>query len=156
MLGRLVAIRANRERHYGRFRKTSERFCTGIFPLQSSNYSDHTPDSKLARCAWRSARSHDFMPKTILKLHRRAFCTTHYRSARSTSTLHTLTDCRNSQFSKFPASSLFVFCAAKNKSDFRQIAECSPKPPLILHLALYFVTPLCVLSATRYLPGLFR
>src|SRR5271154_1632855 len=37
-----------------------------------------------------------------------------------------ITDCCHSQFSKFPASSLFVFCAAINKSDFRQIAEVSP------------------------------
>jgi hypothetical protein len=45
----------------------------------------------------------------------------------------------------FPPS-LFVFCAAKNKSDFRQIAEGSPKPLWILHLALYFVRlPIAVL-----------
>jgi hypothetical protein len=40
--------------------------------------------------------------------------------------IHRLRDCCHSQFSKFPASSLFVFCAAINKSDFRQIAEASP------------------------------
>jgi hypothetical protein len=57
-------------------------------------------------------------------------------------TQHTLTGCRYSQFSKFPASSPFLFCAAANKSDLRQI-------PWILHLALYLATPLCVLSVTR-------
>jgi hypothetical protein len=47
-------------------------------------------------------------------------------------TPHTLTDCHHSQFSKFPASSLFLFCATTNKSDFRQIAETSPNLPWIL------------------------
>jgi hypothetical protein len=50
---------------------------------------------------------------------------------------------RHSQFSKFPAFSLFVFCAATNKSDFRPILW-------ILHLALHVATPLCVLSVARY------
>src|ERR1700722_11520262 len=70
-------------------------------------------------------------------------------SSRSTSTPHTLTDCRHSQFSKFSASSLFLFCAATNKSDLRQIAEASPNLPWILHLALYLATPVWVLSVTR-------
>src|SRR5271170_5838513 len=53
-----------------------------------------------------------------------------------------------SLISKFPASSLF--CAARNKSDFRQIAEASPNPPWIVYLTLYVTTRLCVLSVTRY------
>ena len=58
-------------------------------------------------------------------------------------TPHSLPDCRHSQFSKFPAFSLFVFYAATNKFDFRPI-------PWILHVALHVSTPLCVLSVTRY------
>src|ERR1700722_5304279 len=65
-------------------------------------------------------------------------------------TTHTLTDCRHSQFSKFPVSSLSLFCVTTNRSDFRQIAKASPNFPWILHLALYLATPLCVLSVTRY------
>src|SRR5256885_7495992 len=59
--------------------------------------------------------------------------------------------------SQFHASSLFVFCAATNKSDFRQIAEASPNPLWIPHLALHLAlnvvniaTLLCVLSVNRY------
>jgi hypothetical protein len=52
-----------------------------------------------------------------------------------------------SLISKFPASSLF--CAARNKSDFRQIAEASPNPPWILYLTLYVTTRLCLLFVTR-------
>jgi len=70
-------------------------------------------------------------------------------SSRSTSTPHTLTDCRHSQFSKFSASSPFLLCAATNKSDLRQIAEASPNLPWILLLCLYLATPLWVLSVTR-------
>jgi hypothetical protein len=51
---------------------------------------------------------------------------------------------------KFPASSLFLFCAATNKPDFRQIAEASSNHSWILHLALSVATPLCVLFVTRY------
>jgi hypothetical protein len=55
-------------------------------------------------------------------------------------------DCRHSQFSKFPALSLFAFCAAINKPDFRQIAEASQNPLWLLYLALYLATPLYVFS----------
>src|SRR4051794_29006886 len=50
---------------------------------------------------------------------------------------------------KFPTFSL-VFCAAINKSNFRQIVEALPNPLWILHLALYVATSQCVLSVTRY------
>jgi hypothetical protein len=52
--------------------------------------------------------------------------------------------------------SLFVFYAATNKSDFKQIAEASPNSPWILHpapdvaKAANVATPLCVFSMNRY------
>ena len=58
---------------------------------------------------------------------------------------HTLTDCRHLNFRNFPHP-LFLFRAATNKSDFRQI-------PWILYLTLYRATLLYVLSVTK--PGLF-
>jgi hypothetical protein len=72
--------------------------------------------------------------------------TAYYCPPRSMLTDHTLTDYCHSQFSKFPASSLLLFYAVTNKSDFRQI-------PWILHLPLYRATLLYALSVTR--PGLF-
>jgi hypothetical protein len=76
--------------------------------------------------------------------------TTYYHPPRSTSTPHTLTDCHHSQFSKALRFSLFLFCAATTKSDFRRIAEAPLIPPWIPHLALYVIKPLYVLSVTRY------
>jgi hypothetical protein len=52
---------------------------------------------------------------------------------------HTLTD----------SLSLPLLCCY-NKFNFRQIAEASPNPLWILHLALCLAKPLCVLFVTRY------